>query len=1615
MDPFDFNINVEEHVENDTDVEDHVEEHPVVQKHAEEELIGANFFEDNNCPTSSVKMEKEEETRFTSPLLPQVSSSSFFEPAFSPIRPIPFMKKEMEGSVSSPRGSSIEGSCDNQPTREEVLMEKLRTLEEQEEAYILRLEELTVEEFSKYELLLKKKEVLQKSLHQQGSTTDQVKSKPPDGAQKLVLQVEKDGAWPKLKNHANPSAYEVICFIDEFERKMRKKKATPRQWCVKFIECIEGPIKKELEQVNLSSPQNLALMVLKKKLGLRWRRKTMKEMEKAKQAHNEPISFFATRFKVFLRALGIKINSREAKRDFVRAVLPHYASRWEEKFEEFEFNEEFSIDTLVEDATKVEGTASFKLLEDKVKAMSIDKRIPERKPQTSSQDTNPNPPTKSQEDRSKLYCTNCKKFGHLIDTCWLKGGGQEGKGPRQQQRGGKKKEDVRCYACNQLGHYSNDPSCPKRKDKDPNCFVEDAAEESELSEEDYADFVYDMSLQGFIEEIEGEDEENRDLVPIVWSWEGKSVRARAIFDNGSTSRTFVDTPAFERLPGKETSVKLVVHGLGGSPVEINRAKKVMAKTTNREVELEVYAAGIGKNRVILSRKDGEKLGISIQGIPLTFPDICEKRSKEDDEKWIDEGDAKVEKFIDEVDRRWLKESLKSVISRNQKLPANSVCNAIGCEYVIKLKKYQPIFKKQYPIAERLKEKVMKRVQLWIDRGWVVKAHEVLDKPNLWNSPLLPADKVSGGVVDKEDIRLCLDPRALNEVTEEVEYTLPTMSELFDRTFGSTLFTELDLESAFHQIPVHKDSQPLLGFTAPDGVKYVWIRMPFGPKGAPTHFQRVMDMVMVKHLNYVRVYIDNLLVHGNDLKEHAHNLKEVIEELTRVGFRLNLKKSKFGMRRIKFMGVLIDGLTKRIDAHKLELLAKLPRPSNAKQMSSLLGFTNFLREFIPKYESLTGPLEEMKKITGKFTKDDWTEERKSVYERLKRIFKSAPILYAPNWNEEFIVASDASQFGVGAVLYQVGKGKIHHIEFFSKAFKGGQRNYPAPKRELLALVAALHHWRPILYGRRFRAEVDQKSLTYLHKSKSYMILDWLNFLLEFNFYIIHKKGINHVLPDILSRLCHEEDEDDEEQHQKEEVVLFDAADLEVEEESTSEVSKLLVSVLKDTNRTQPKEDERLNLIKEKHKESHIGAFGLYTQLFREGYYWRGMRADCDRVAKNCRECLLYNVGRKGFHPISPITASLPFDHIVIDLIGQFPTSPEGYNFVLIVVDVATRFLLLRPIQTKAAEEIAWVLLNIFANFGLPKVVQYDRDRAFLNKVMDRLRESAEFVSRAIMKYFPRTNGAVERHVMEVKQVLLKLLRADLSNWEKLIPVIQLSLNDRIVARHKSSPFACMFARRVNGARDYSNVEIDRASEEQLLERNRKLLTAVYPELEKSSKSVGELNAAQANKGKKPTPIPIGAVVMKCVDVRKTKLQQRWEGPFVVAAHDEKKGAYRLTDSTGALLKSDVPAEHLRRINDEVFDEEENVAVVKEIRDHRGDSAHREYLVKWKGIKELEWVPAEHFYAHDVIREYWLKKKKREEETKTTDENDSAAEVATQDEDEMVTRSGRKVRKPVIHDV
>ena len=203
--------------------------------------------------------------------------------------------------------------------------------------------------------------------------------------------------------------------------------------------------------------------------------------------------------------------------------------------------------------------------------------------------------------------------------------------------------------------------------------------------------------------------------------------------------------------------------------------------------------------------------------------------------------------------------------------------------------------------------------------------------------------------------------------------------------------------------------------------------------------------------------------------------------------------------------------------------------------------------------------------------------------------------------------------------------------------------------------------------------------------------------------------------------------------------------------------------------------------------------MFQALWNRGVYWPGMRADCAQEAGSCHQCLSHNVARIGFHPLSPITASQPMDHVAVDLLGPLPVSSTGATFVCVLVDVATGYIVARSMTGKDERVTAETLFAMFCDYGVPRIVQSDRGGEFVNSVMTWMARASGFEHRLASAYHPRANGRAENGVRRICDALRKMLMGDTPNWHTRLPAAQLAVNMRTQRVRGASAFALMFAR------------------------------------------------------------------------------------------------------------------------------------------------------------------------------------------------------------------------------
>ena len=380
----------------------------------------------------------------------------------------------------------------------------------------------------------------------------------------------------------------------------------------------------------------------------------------------------------------------------------------------------------------------------------------------------------------------------------------------------------------------------------------------------------------------------------------------------------------------------------------------------------------------------------------------------------------------------------------------------------------------------------------------------------WASPLVLVRKKDGSM------RYCVDYRQLNSVTRKDAYPIPRIDETLDTLAGSCIFTTLDLLSGYWQVEVQPEDREKTAVCTPDGL-FEFNVMPFGLCNAPATFQRLMDCVLAGlHWQSCLVYLDDVIILGRSFSEHLHNLRDVFDRFREAGLKLKPSKCTFGQKEVAFLGHIVSDKGVATDPAKVAAITNWPTPRNRKEVQQFLGLGNYYRRFIKDFATIAKPLHRLTETGREFL---WTESCEEAFRKLQGKLASTPILAFPDFAQTFVLDTDASNEGIGAVLSQVEDGKEIVIAYASRVLTKAERAYCITRRELLAVVTFIQHFRAYLLGRHFVIRTDHGSLTWLRsfRNPEGQLARWLEQLQEYDFDIVHRPGRKHLNADALSRI------------------------------------------------------------------------------------------------------------------------------------------------------------------------------------------------------------------------------------------------------------------------------------------------------------------------------------------------------------------------------------------------------------------------------------------------------------------------------------------------------------------
>ena len=323
----------------------------------------------------------------------------------------------------------------------------------------------------------------------------------------------------------------------------------------------------------------------------------------------------------------------------------------------------------------------------------------------------------------------------------------------------------------------------------------------------------------------------------------------------------------------------------------------------------------------------------------------------------------------------------------------------------------------------------------------------------WSSPVVLVRKKDGAH------RFCVDYRGLNEVTKADGFPLPRVDDLLDQLGHSRYFSTLDLAAGFWQIRMHPDSKEKTAFATPQGL-FEFQVMPFGLMNSPAVFQRLMQQVLAglnpaEGPEFVSVYIDNILIFSANLEDHIGYLKLVLERITQVNLKLKPSKCHFIRKEVEYLGHVITPEGLRTNQKLVQAVQEFPTPKDLSRVRQYLGMCSYYIATIAK------PLHI---LTRKGAEFEWTAQCEDAFQTLKTKLLCAPVLAYPDMTKPFVLETDASGSGVGAVLSQPqDDGTFHPVAYASRSLTRPESNYGITELETLAVVWALTHFRGYLYG------------------------------------------------------------------------------------------------------------------------------------------------------------------------------------------------------------------------------------------------------------------------------------------------------------------------------------------------------------------------------------------------------------------------------------------------------------------------------------------------------------------------------------------------------------------------
>ncbi|GBG91025.1 hypothetical protein CBR_g51684, partial [Chara braunii] len=572
------------------------------------------------------------------------------------------------------------------------------------------------------------------------------------------------------------------------------------------------------------------------------------------------------------------------------------------------------------------------------------------------------------------------------------------------------------------------------------------------------------------------------------------------------------------------------------------------------------------------------------------------------------------------------------------------------------------------------DKLRRQLKELVEKVWI--------RPSVspYGSPILFVPK-KGGI-----LRMCIDYRGLNAITVKNREPLPRIDDLLDRVQGCRYMSKIDLKSEYHQIAVRPKDQHKTAFQTRYGL-YEFVVMPFGLCDAPDTFQHAMNQIFHDYLDkFVIVYLDDILIFIRTVEKHVAHLNKVLSLLRQRKFKINGEKCEFGRTRILYLGHEISAEGLKPDDAKVANIHDWPRPQSVTEMRSFLGMTDYYRNFVKNYSMVAAPLTDLTRLD---TLWEWTDSCEAAFRHLKHALTHHEVLKLPDPNKPFIVTTDASQYGIGAVLTQQEWPKLRPVEYMSKKMPSQKLMRTQP-----VLFDALKSWIEVIERYDFEPQ-------YL-KGEYNKVVDALSRRADFSGALITEFGL---ADDVTRSLV--------EAYREDQFMSEIIRRLEVKDKVTSAEFELVNDLLfleKAGNKrlcVPNRESLRSLFLGECHDATRHFGYKKTTANLLQRFWWPTMMKDAKLYVETCQVC---QRDKSRTHAplglLKPVPIpERPGESLSMDFMDTLITSKSGMRYVYVIVDRFSKYT--RSVAMPTTTKTEYVIKLFKENWVSPKSIVSDR--------------------------------------------------------------------------------------------------------------------------------------------------------------------------------------------------------------------------------------------------------------------------------------------------------------------